>query len=173
MNKTKNESMISMKNAVLAAMAIMTMSACGSKEAPAEKTPIVDVVTVKDKNDVSTTTFTGRTKAASEVNLAFRVAGQIERLLVNEGDFVRKGQVVAVMDRRDYEVQLAATQAEYEQIKADAERVMLQAIMTRLGMDCSKSLRNWLTTRINWPTRNCAAQLTVMCRRSITKQEKR
>lgn len=116
--------MISMKNAVLAAMAIMTMSACGSKEAPAEKTPIVDVVTVKDKNDVSTTTFTGRTKAASEVNLAFRVAGQIERLLVNEGDFVRKGQVVAVMDRRDYEVQLAATQAEYEQIKADAERVM-------------------------------------------------
>ena len=43
--------MISMKNAVLAAMAIMTMSACGSKEAPAEKTPIVDVVTVKDKND--------------------------------------------------------------------------------------------------------------------------
>lgn len=116
--------MISMKNVVLAAMAIMAIGACGSKETSEEKSPIVDVVTVKDINEVSTTTFTGKTKAASEVTLAFRVAGQIERLLVKEGDYVRKGQVVAVMDRRDYQVQLAATQAEYEQIKADAERVM-------------------------------------------------
>jgi RND family efflux transporter MFP subunit len=44
--------------------------------------------------------------------------------LVKEGDHVRKGQVVAVMDSRDYRVQLAATQAEYAQVKADAERVM-------------------------------------------------
>lgn len=116
--------MISMKNVVLVVMAIIAMGACGSKETSKEKTPIVDVAKVKDRNEISTTTFTGRTKAASEVTLAFRVSGQIERLLVKEGDYVRKGQVVAVMDRRDYEVQLAATKAEYEQIKADAERVM-------------------------------------------------
>ena len=67
--------MISMKNVVLAAMAIMAIGACGSKETSEEKSPIVDVVTVKDINEVSTTTFTGKTKAASEVTLAFRVAG--------------------------------------------------------------------------------------------------
>lgn len=116
--------MNSMKNAALAAMVIMAMGACGSKKTHEDKAPIVAVVTVKDPNEVSNTTFTGRTKAATEVTLAFRVSGQIEKLLVDEGDYVRKGQVVAVMDNRDYRVQLAATQAEYEQVKADAERVM-------------------------------------------------
>lgn len=100
------------------------MMSCGHKDAPQEDAPIVDVVTVKGVGEVDATTFTGRTKSASEVNLAFRVAGQIERVLVKEGDYVQKGQVVAVMDARDYQVQVAATQAEYEQVKADAERVM-------------------------------------------------
>ena len=101
-----------------------SMASCGQKEAHQEEAPIVDVTTVKGVGEVDATTFTGKTKSASEVNLAFRVAGQIERVLVKEGDFVRQGQVVAVMDARDYQVQLAATQAEYEQVKADAERVM-------------------------------------------------
>ena len=100
------------------------MMSCGHKDAPQEDAPIVDVVTVKGVGEVDATTFTGRTKSASEVNLAFRVAGQIERVLVKEGDYVQKGQVVAVMDARDYQVQVATTQAEYEQVKADAERVM-------------------------------------------------
>ena len=124
MKKNMNQRMTNMKNAALAALVIMTMGACGQRGNSDEKAPIVEVVTVKDQNEVSTTTFTGRTKAASEVTLAFRVSGQIERLLVKEGDYVRRGQVIAVMDNRDYQVQLAATQAEYEQIKADAERVM-------------------------------------------------
>lgn len=99
-------------------------SSCESKKEAQEKDPIVEVVTVRNMGEVDATTFTGKTKSASEVNLAFRVAGQIERVLVKEGDYVQKGQVVAVMDARDYQVQVAATQAEYEQVKADAERVM-------------------------------------------------
>ena len=103
---------------------VASMISCGHKDAPKEEVPIVDVTTVKGIGEVAATTFTGKTKSAAEVNLAFRVAGQIERVLVKEGDYVQKGQVVAVMDARDYQVQLAATQAEYEQVKADAERVM-------------------------------------------------
>lgn len=105
-------------------LAAVVAISCGQKEAPKTDIPTVDVVEVKDLNDVDATTFTGKTKAASEVNLAFRVAGPIARVLVNQGDYVHKGQVVAELDSRDYQVQLAATQAEYDQIKADAERVM-------------------------------------------------
>ncbi|MDR3194402.1 MAG: efflux RND transporter periplasmic adaptor subunit, partial [Tannerella sp.] len=53
-----------------------------------------------------------------------RVAGTIERIPYAEGTFVRKGSVVAELDARDYEVQAAATEAEYSQVKADAERVI-------------------------------------------------
>lgn len=97
---------------------------CHHKDSPRHEEPVVDVVEVTHVGEMGATTFTGRTKSAQEVNLAFRVSGQIARVLVKEGDYVSKGQVVAEMDSRDYEVQLAATQAEYEQVKADAERVM-------------------------------------------------
>ena len=97
---------------------------CKQRETSREEA-LVDIAMVKGVGGVNATTFTGKTKSASEVNLAFRVAGQIERVLVKEGDYVQKGQVVAIMDARDYQVQVAATQAEYEQVKADAERVMV------------------------------------------------
>lgn len=103
---------------------LLSVYSCGSKESSQQDKPMVNVVVAKGLNEVDATTFTGKTKSAEEVNLAFRVAGQIERVLVKEGDYVNQGQVVAVMDARDYQVQLAATQAEYEQVKADAERVM-------------------------------------------------
>ncbi|MCH5175510.1 MAG: efflux RND transporter periplasmic adaptor subunit [Prevotellaceae bacterium] len=105
-------------------MVAMGMVSCGQKKAAEDDRPIVDVAEVKDINCGELTTFTGKTKASEEANLSFRVSGQILRVLVNEGDRVSKGQVVAEMDSRDYQVQLAATQAEYEQVKADAERVM-------------------------------------------------
>lgn len=97
---------------------------CGGGDAKREEAPIVDVTEVRGMDEMGSATFTGKTKSASEVHLAFRVSGPISRVLVKEGDHVSKGQVVAVLDNRDYQVQLAATQAEYEQVKADAERVM-------------------------------------------------
>jgi len=43
---------------------------------------------------------------------------------VTVGQQIRKGETVARMDSRDYALQLAATEAEYKQVKAEAERVI-------------------------------------------------
>ena len=109
---------------VVMALITLAMVSCGRKEAATTRVPTVEIATMKGLGDREATTFSGKTKSATEVNLAFRVSGTIVSMLAKEGDHVRKGQVVAIMDSRDYEVQLAATQAEYDQIKADAERVM-------------------------------------------------
>lgn len=113
--------LFSMASVLLLSLAV---TSCGKKQEQKVEDPIVDVCVVKDVDGANMQTFTGKTKSSSDVNLAFRVSGQIMRVLVNEGAYVRKGQIVAEMDSRDYQVQLNATQAEYEQIKADAERVM-------------------------------------------------
>ena len=104
-------------------LALLVLTACGEKK---KEDPVQYVKTVKAQRigDASEMNYPGRTKAAEEVNVAFRVSGTVLRVLVNEGDYVRKGQVIAQMDPRDYQVQLQATQAEYEQVKAEAERVM-------------------------------------------------
>lgn len=67
--------------------------------------------------------FSGVISEASEVNLAFRVAGPIARLMVREGDRVAAGQVVAILDTRDYEIQLQAARAQFGQVKSEAERI--------------------------------------------------
>lgn len=67
--------------------------------------------------------FTGVIKEAQDVNLSFRIPGQIIKLNIKEGDYVHKGQIIAELDARDYKIQLEATKAKYEQVIAEVERV--------------------------------------------------
>ena len=67
--------------------------------------------------------FPGKVRAASEINLSFRISGPVVGIHVEEGQFVRKGQMMAKMDMRDYAIQFAATEAEFTQVKAEVERV--------------------------------------------------
>lgn len=56
--------------------------------------------------------------------MAFKLNGTLMQVHVGEGDRVRKGQLIAELDPRDYRLQLEATEAEYLNIKSEAERVM-------------------------------------------------
>lgn len=68
--------------------------------------------------------FSGIIKEADEIDLSFRVAGPILKIHVKEGDFVKKGQLIAEIDPRDYKVQASVAQAQYNQIKSEASRVI-------------------------------------------------
>ncbi len=68
--------------------------------------------------------YPGKVKAAQDISLAFRVSGTIQKIYVKDGARVQAGQLLAELDPTDYQVQLDATEAEYKQIKAEAERVM-------------------------------------------------
>lgn len=81
--------------------------------------------------------FPGRIKAAEEVNLSFKVSGTLSRFYVQEGSKVSKGQLIAEIDPKDYRIQLEATQAQYDQISAEAERVI------RLYKDSVTSANNY------------------------------
>ena len=106
-----------------ACMAVSVLCSCNGKKEAQEDVQYVMTATAKGGGNESQQTYPARTRSMEETNVAFRVSGTIERVFVKEGDYVRKGQLIATMDARDYRVQLEATQAEYAQIKADAERV--------------------------------------------------
>ena len=94
-----------------------------------QKAKTVQVATVKTDTVVANgekrfLQYPGRVKASKDVDLAFRVSGHIERIYVENGAVVKKGQLLAEMDPTDYQVQLTATEAKYKQIKAEAERVI-------------------------------------------------
>ncbi len=53
-----------------------------------------------------------------DVTLSFRVSGRVEQVLFEEGDQVKKGDVVAVLDKGPFEDELALRQAELTQAMA-------------------------------------------------------
>ena len=66
--------------------------------------------------------YPGIVKAAEEINLGFKTAGQIEKILVKEGDFVHKGQLLAELDSADYRLAVEALQIQYDQLRDEVER---------------------------------------------------
>lgn len=83
----------------------------------------VKIEAVQQADSVIMRNYPGIIKGAGEINVAFRVAGPIEKILVKEGDYVKQGQLLARMDARDYTVQLQAAQAQFEQVEAEAGRI--------------------------------------------------
>lgn len=65
----------------------------------------------------------GRVKAAEEVPLSFPFGGVVKTVLVDAGDHVRKGQVLAVLDAVAADAQLAQAESALAKAERDAERV--------------------------------------------------
>ena len=103
---------------------VFVTSACSHKKANEETVQTVKVDTVRVYGEKGSATFPGKVKAASDINLAFRISGPIAKMYVDAGSYVKKDQVLAEIDSRDYVIQLSATEAEYKQIKAEAERII-------------------------------------------------
>lgn len=99
------------------------MAACRPSETKPQTTVMVKAETVKNYQHELRTTYPGRIHAASDVDLAFRVSGPIIRMPAEVGRYVHRGDLIAEIDPRDYELQFQATEAEYRQVKAEAERV--------------------------------------------------
>lgn len=59
-----------------------------------------------------------------QVNLAFKVAGRIVRLNVDEGDAVREGQVLASLDQVYFEDSLAQAQSQRDQSAANLAKMV-------------------------------------------------
>lgn len=109
---------------LIAAAVVFVAAGCTPKQKTSDEAKSVRVDTVAAYSLSQSVTFPGKILAASDMNLAFRVSGPILRMNVDVGSYVRRGQVLAQIDPRDYEVQLAATEAEYNRIKSESERVM-------------------------------------------------
>lgn len=103
---------------------LMLNSSCNNQKPEQKSATNVRLLTVKNASAMCAQDFPGRVVPAQEVNLAFKVSGTLLRVIPEEGSRVVKGQLVAEMDSRDYQVQLHAAEAEYLSVKSEAERVM-------------------------------------------------
>lgn len=97
------------------------LSACGAPAA-SEQTES-DTTTITRGNITATVSGSGSISAASTVDLAFQTSGVVAEILVDEGDSVSAGQVIAVLDTRDLALQVASAQAALDSANARLAQV--------------------------------------------------
>ena len=81
----------------------------------------VEVVHVKKASIREVGSFTGSLHPLSEFILAPKISGRLEKILVNIGDTVKGGQLVAVLDDDEYRQQVLQAKAELEVAKANLQ----------------------------------------------------
>ena len=106
------------------ACAPLVLSGCSEDEEPAEVPPRIAIVEPLKPVDPAPEAlrFPGVVESVTTTQLAFQVAGRIERILVDEGTRVEAGQPLAQLDRTDYELQLREATARLRQLEADLTR---------------------------------------------------
>jgi RND family efflux transporter MFP subunit len=98
---------------VAALGASLMLAACQAETAPAPKSERpVQVQRVMFETGVSAREFVGVVRARYETDLGFRVGGKIITRVVNVGDRVRIGDVIARLDARDLQLQVESAEAE-------------------------------------------------------------
>ncbi|MBR8060344.1 HlyD family secretion protein [Burkholderia dolosa] len=95
-----------------------------------------------------------------------RVAGTVERVLVDDNQFVRAGAPLVQIDRRDFDVRVAAQRARAAQARADASRARAQieqadAALVSARADAEKAELDYARAR----------ELTRETPRGLSKQE--
>jgi HlyD family secretion protein len=98
---------------VLAIAAALLLSRTSSPSSA----PTVSTTTVASGNIVATVDGSGTIAAAQSLDLPFQTSGTVTQVLVKEGDSVKAGQVLAQLDDRDLQVQLASAQAALDSTK--------------------------------------------------------
>ena len=70
--------------------------------------------------------FTGTTRAFKEAEVRARVSGYLESMHFTPGTMVEKGDLLFVIDPREYEAQVHAAEAELESAKAQLQRARIE-----------------------------------------------
>lgn len=72
------------------------------------------------------------------VNVAPRVSGQIEEVYVTDNQFVKEGDLVAVIDPEDYKIKLEQADSTYEKIKLDQSNAKANLVAAQSNIALAK-----------------------------------
>jgi multidrug efflux system membrane fusion protein len=136
------------------------ITACSSQAEPAAgmpPPPEVSVAQVLSKQVSEWDDFTGRVTAIETVELRPRVSGYVERVAYKEGQEVKKGDLLFVIDQRRYKAQLDQAQADLERARAEARLAQTQDARAQTLVEAKAISREEFETRRAATTQGNAA----------------
>lgn len=107
---------------------IVTLGDCSNSAKPPVEEATEHIYNVQVEKPEPTTAplpiiASGALASKSEVNLSFKIGGYIEGILVEEGNAVREGELLARLDRSEIDAQVAKARNAFEKAERDFERI--------------------------------------------------
>ncbi|GAB3486315.1 efflux RND transporter periplasmic adaptor subunit [Marinomonas epiphytica] len=102
----------------------------------------VKLLTIEPTNAINVRRFPAELMASEEVDLAFRVGGQVIKLDAVSGKKVTKGDLLATLDPTDFQLQLELAQANQKLAQAQFNRIqtmLRQKVTTQAEFDSAKA----------------------------------
>jgi membrane fusion protein (multidrug efflux system) len=113
-----------------AALTAMLLTACDDKANDAAATPApppaVSVMAVAQKDVTPTVDFVGRVVATDKVELRARVQGFLQKRLFTEGQDVKDGDLLFVIEQEPFQAAVTQAEADLASAEADAQNAKLQ-----------------------------------------------
>ena len=112
-----------MKKSILMLLGVMLICSCTSKQEQATKAPIrVKTEVVQTATSTNGQTYVGIVEECEATAVSFTSMGVVKRMLVNEGQAVAKGQLIAEMDDTQARNLLSGAEAQMAQANDALER---------------------------------------------------
>ncbi len=125
----------------------VAVAGCGDPPPPPPPAPPVTVASVPEREITEWDGFTGRLEAVNTVEIRPRVEGYIRRVAFNEGNGVRKGQLLFEIDPRPYQAELARVEAELERARTTTELAGREVVRAQRLVTVQAISREELDTR--------------------------
>jgi len=107
-------------------LSLVLCSLAGCRKEKVEKKPEVvkpvKLTTVKERGVKLERTFPGKVRAARRSVLSFKVSGPLVKLPVDEGQFVKQGELIAQIDQRDFINAVNEARARYREAEQQFRR---------------------------------------------------
>lgn len=115
-----------MKNAVYVCLILLLAAGCGNDRADKTTKPgkiRVNTAVTTSVSRAGGLSYSGTVEASQTIPLTFQITGTVEQVLVDAGDEVKKGQVLARLDNNDMQNIRLTMQAKYDQAKDAYDRL--------------------------------------------------
>ena len=120
--------------AVVIGTSVFGLTACGL-DIPKEVNTSFETMTVKKSDIELPYKFSARMKGQNDVTVTPQVSGQLMKIAVSEGEQVKRGQVLFVIDSRNAQLELEAAQA-------NLQAALAQENSAKLEYESNKNLFN-------------------------------
>jgi RND family efflux transporter MFP subunit len=132
---------------LLIALLAFFMASCAKEEekAAVEVVRPVKMMTTASGGEAFKRAFPGKVQASQEVDLSFKVSGPLIKLPVKEGQEVKKGQLLARIDPRDFKTNLDQAKARSLEAQQQFKRyqdLYIQKQVSKADFDKYKSSRD-------------------------------